>query len=143
MPGVAAVSVGDGVPLDLVGNYASVTDADRPDEEPTLVERATRPQRQMAGLASGLGLLALLLCTIGVYGVVAFAVTYRTREIGLRMAMGATRQGVLRRVLRDAVLLAAPGLAIGALFAAAAGATFRSILLSVSPLEPMLALRHG
>lgn len=103
----------------------------------SLVARATRPQRQMAGLGSGLGLLAMLLCAIGVYGVVAFAVANRTREIGLRMAMGATRERVLQGVLRDAVRLALPGLLVGALLAAAVGAAFRSMLLSVSPLDPV------
>lgn len=103
----------------------------------SLVARATQPQRQMAALASGLGVLALLLCAIGVYGVVAFAVTNRTREIGLRMAMGATRERVLQGVLRDAVRLAVPGLLVGALLAGAVAAAFRSMLLSVSPLDPL------
>jgi ABC-type antimicrobial peptide transport system permease subunit len=91
----------------------------------------------MASMASGFGLLTLLLSAIGVYGVVAFTVANRTREIGLRIAIGATREQVLRGVITDAIRLAVPGLVVGALLAVGAAATLRSELLSVSPLDPM------
>lgn len=103
----------------------------------SLVARSTEAQRRTAEVAAGLGLLALLLSAIGVYGVVAFAVARRTREIGLRMAIGATRAQVLGAVLRDAVRLAAPGLAVGALLAVGTAAAARSMLLGVSPLDPI------
>jgi len=103
----------------------------------SLVTRATEGQRASAAAAGSLGLLALLLSAIGVYGVVAFAVASRTREIGVRMAMGATREQVLGAVVRDAVRLAVPGLAAGALLSAGAGAAMRSMLLGVSPLDPV------
>ena len=63
--------------------------------------------------AGGLGILALLLSAVGVYSVVAFTVANRTREIGIRMAMGASRELVLGSVLRDAMKLAIPGLVLG------------------------------
>jgi predicted permease len=103
----------------------------------SLVQRSTEAQRRTAEMAAGLGLLALLLSAIGVYGVVAFAVARRTREIGLRMAIGATRAQVLGAVLRDAVRLAVPGLAVGALLAVGLAAAAGNILLGVSPADPI------
>jgi predicted permease len=110
----------------------------------SLVARSTEGQRGMVRMAGGLGLLALILSAIGVYGVVAFAVAHRTREIGLRMALGATRERVLGSVVRDAVRLAVPSLAVGALLAVAMAASFGSMLLGLSPVDPLsLALAAG
>ena len=81
--------------------------------------------------------MALLLSAIGVYGVVALAVTSRTREIGVRMAMGATRQQIHRAVLADAVRLAIPGLVVGALLAAGTAVVMRSELFGLSPVDPL------
>jgi ABC-type antimicrobial peptide transport system permease subunit len=103
----------------------------------SLVAQSTQAQRSSAGIAGALGLLALLLSAIGVYGVVAFAVTSRTREIGLRMAVGASRRKVLWDVIRDAVRLAVPGLAVGVVLSAGAAAGFRSELFGLSPLDPV------
>ena len=99
------------------------------------VLQSTQAQRSSALMAGASGLLALLLSAIGVYGVVAFAVSRRTREIGIRMAIGATRAQVLRSVLVDGVRLAAPGLAVGAILAAMVSAGMRSMLLGVAPLD--------
>ena len=103
----------------------------------SLVAQSTQAQRSSAGIAGALGVLALLLSAIGVYGVVAFAVTSRTREIGLRMAVGASRKKVLWDVLRDAVRLAVPGLAVGVVLSTCAAAGFRSELFGLSPLDPV------
>jgi hypothetical protein len=103
----------------------------------TIVARATQEQRATAGLGGGLGLVILVLSAMGVYGVVSLAVTHRTREIGLRMALGATRREVLLRVLGDALRMSAPGMLVGALLAAGSAAAARSMLLGVSPLDPV------
>ncbi len=103
----------------------------------SLVTRSTEGQRATAAVAAGFGLLALLLAGIGVYGVVAFTVANRRREIGVRMALGATRGRVLLTVLTDAVRLALPGLVVGSLLAVAAGFGMRSTLLGVSPMDPI------
>jgi ABC-type antimicrobial peptide transport system permease subunit len=77
------------------------------------MEPERRELYAMTLFLGGLALLTLFLAAIGIHGVVAFAVTARTREIGVRMAMGASRQRVLTMVLNDAAKLAAPGIVIG------------------------------
>ena len=95
------------------------------------------PQRAAAWISAALGGFALILAAIGVYGVVAFSVEQRTREIGVRMALGAARGMVLRLVLRDGIRLALPGLALGLLGAVAAGFLLRFLLLGLSPADPL------
>ncbi len=77
------------------------------------INRAVEQERMFAGLTSLFGGLALLLVSVGLYGNLAYAVTRRTSEIGIRMALGASRARVLWMVLRESVLLAGCGLAIG------------------------------
>ncbi|MDO8834613.1 MAG: ADOP family duplicated permease, partial [Vicinamibacterales bacterium] len=103
----------------------------------TLVLRSSESQRVTARAAGGLGLLALLLSASGVYGVVRFAVTQRTREFGIRFALGATQGQILRSVLRDAVRLAVPGVIIGGMLAVGFGAAVRATLLGVDPMDPI------
>jgi len=109
----------------------------------SIVERSTEEQRGAARMGGGLGLMVLLLSAMGVYGVVAMTVASRTREIGVRMAMGATRRRVLGTVLGDAFRLAAPGLVVGALAAGASASAMRSMLLGVSPVDPASFLGAG
>jgi predicted permease len=70
-------------------------------------------ERMVAALSAAFGVLATLLAALGLYGVMAFAVALRTREIGIRMALGAQRRDVLRMVLRDVAVLVALGVALG------------------------------
>jgi predicted permease len=98
------------------------------------------PQRIAGILSTSLGLLALLLSAMGVYGVMAFAVTRRTRELGIRIALGAEPGLVLRSVLAGGFRLALPGLAVGAVLAIGAAYLLRSLLLGVSPADPLALL---
>lgn len=81
------------------------------------IDRLLRPERLVASLSLAFGLLATGLGAIGLYGVMAFSVARRTREIGLRMALGADRGAVHRMVLRGAAGMAAIGICLGAVFA--------------------------
>jgi hypothetical protein len=96
--------------------------------DPTTFEDARQvplyPQRLLAGVATVFGALALLLTGIGLYGVVSTTVSHRTREIGVRMALGARAWDVQAGVLRESIVL----VAIGALVGLAGGAAFASAL---------------
>ena len=78
---------------------------------------------------------ALLLAAAGIYGVTAYAVTRRTREIGVRMALGATRNEVLRMVLRDGILTTAIGLTLGLAGSLFVTRAMQSLLFGVSPTD--------
>jgi putative ABC transport system permease protein len=80
---------------------------------------------------------AVLLAAIGIYGVMAHAVGQRTREIGLRMALGADRGEVLRMVIGQALTLATLGLALGLVLGAGAGQLMRGLLFGVQPFDPV------
>ena len=95
------------------------------------------PQRLAASIAGSLGLLALLLAGIGIYGVTAFAVASRTREIGVRMALGADRARVMRMVVWQGARLAAIGGGIGVALSIGATQLLSSLLFGVSPLDPI------
>jgi predicted permease len=98
---------------------------------------ATFPQRVAATLLGACGGLALLLAAVGLYGVVAYAVSRRTREIGIRMALGAGRHAVVRMVLRGSMKVVAIGLAIGLALSLAAGRAIESFLGDVSFADPI------
>ena len=90
------------------------------------------------GLALGaFGLLGLLLASLGVYGVVAYGVAQRRREIGIRIALGAKGAVVVGLVVRDALRLVTIGLGIGLLLAAVAGFLARGMLYGLAPLDPV------
>jgi macrolide transport system ATP-binding/permease protein len=105
--------------------------------EQTMVARATGSptaylRRSSAWLVGGFAITALLLAVVGLYGVVAYSVRQRTREIGVRMALGAPRASVYRLVLREAGRLIAVGLVFGLVGSVAAASLMRSLLFNVS-----------
>jgi len=93
------------------------------------------PQRIAAIVTGALGAVGLLLATVGLYGIIAYSVNQRTREIGVRMALGARRTDVVRLVLREGMQLAGVGVTIGVALAAAATRLLASLLFDVSPLD--------
>ncbi len=95
------------------------------------------PARVGAMLASAFGVLGTLLAAIGLYGVVAFSVTRRTREIGVRMALGANPGGVLAMVMRQGFAIVGIGLVAGALLAAGAATALRGVLYGITPFDPV------
>ncbi|HJR59879.1 MAG TPA: ABC transporter permease [Vicinamibacterales bacterium] len=88
-------------------------------------------------LASGFGLLALVLAAIGIYGVLSYGVTRRTREIGIRMALGATRGEVAKVILREGLLMTGIGVAIGLTAAFGLSRFLASLLFDVKPGDPL------
>jgi predicted permease len=95
------------------------------------------PTRLGAMVLGAFGVLALLLATVGLYGVVAYSVSRRTREVGVRMAIGATRRQVLQLVVAQGFRLAAVGVVLGVIGAAAAGQLLESMLYGVSTVDPI------
>ena len=93
--------------------------------------------RAAAALFSVFGALALGLSVIGLYGVKAYSVARRTREIGIRMALGARRATVQRMILREGAAMVAAGLGIGLLLAIATAKVVSSMLYEVSALDPI------
>jgi putative ABC transport system permease protein len=87
---------------------------------------------QLVGL---FGVLALLLAGVGIYGVIAYSVTQRTREIGIRVALGASRTAILRWVLRQGMILTVAGIAVGLIGAVALTRLLRSLLFGVGPMD--------
>ena len=93
------------------------------------------PQRVAASISGSLGLLGLLLAAMGIYGVAAYMVTSRTREIGIRIALGAQPRDVMGMVLRHGLGLTLGGAVFGMVLAAVAGRLIASMLMGVEPLD--------
>jgi predicted permease len=101
------------------------------------VDRSTSDQLAAVSLVAMFGGLALLLASIGLYGVMSYTVSQSTRELGLRMALGATASNVLRLVLSRALLLTTAGIAIGIALALLLTRLLGNLLYQVSPRDPL------
>ncbi|MGH9936949.1 MAG: FtsX-like permease family protein, partial [Blastocatellia bacterium] len=95
------------------------------------------PFQSVALLAGVLGALALLLASIGLYGVMSFVVTRRTREIGIRMALGANARDVVKLFLRQGGKLIAIGVALGLAGGAAISSLLAVVLIDISQFDPL------
>jgi putative ABC transport system permease protein len=116
------------VDADLESSMRTVGDA---------LDRAVVREKLLSRLSTFFGVLATVLAGIGLYGLMAYAVARRTREIGIRMALGAARSVVLRSELKSAIRLVAAGIAVGVPLAVAVGRLVRSQLFGISGTDPV------
>ncbi len=105
-----------------------------------LMEHANAPRRFQTTLLTVFSSIALALAIIGIYGLLAYSVRQMTGEIGLRMALGSTRTGVVRLILREGLSLLIAGLCIGSIGAVAFARTLRSFLYEVPAMDPVTFL---
>jgi ABC-type antimicrobial peptide transport system permease subunit len=103
----------------------------------TLMKQSIREERLVARLATAFGVLALLLAGIGLYGVMTYAITRRTGEIGLRAALGARRSDVVWMVLFDALRLVSAGIVVGLGLALVSTRLLRTQLHDVGTFDPL------
>jgi ABC-type antimicrobial peptide transport system permease subunit len=101
------------------------------------IDQAINQEITFAELCSGFAILALVIACVGLYGVVSYSVNRRTGEIGIRMALGAQRGGVVWMVLREVCVLAVVGLAISVPTALVASKLVRSFLYGMQPNDPL------
>jgi predicted permease len=101
-------------------------------------DRALRDRRSPALLSLSFGALALLLSSVGIYGVLAYLVTQRTREIGIRLALGSSARGIFQLVLREGVQLLAAGIVLGGVGAFALHRSIESQLFGIRASDPLV-----
>jgi predicted permease len=105
-----------------------------------ILDRSLASRRFSADLVGGFAGLAMLLASIGIYGLLAYMVGRRSREIGLRIALGAQRADVLRLVMGKGVVLAGLGIAVGVILSASTASVMASLLYGVRPHDPAVFL---
>ena len=132
----------DGNPIGLTNGLRDRIHSIRPDEPlqeirsvQEMVAQSVAPRRYTLLLVGAFATLGLLLATIGIYGVVSYATSQRTREFGIRIALGATRGRVISAVLHEGFVLAAIGSIIGVGAALAVTRTLSNLLFEISPLD--------
>jgi putative ABC transport system permease protein len=106
----------------------------------TSVARAMRPWRLGATMFTAFGALGLLIATVGLFSALAYAVSQRRREFGVRVALGARSSGIVRMVLGQGLRMAIIGVAIGVAIAMAAGGRLAPLLLGVGPRDPVVTI---
>jgi hypothetical protein len=97
----------------------------------------TELETMIARLLASFAVLSLIIAALGHYSVTTFSIRRRTREFGVRMALGATSQRIRAAALREALVHTAPGLAIGLALSVAVALSFRSLLFGVAPVDPV------
>ena len=143
---VYVVMSGTAEPSAMMASARAVLRELRPDLPPrfrtieTVVAQSVADRRFVLLLVGVFGGAALLLATLGVYSVISYLVTQRKQEIGIRVALGAQTQDVLRLVLRQGALLALVGIAVGAVAAAALTRFVSGMLFGISPSDPVAFL---
>ena len=106
----------------------------------TMIRDSLLQERLMATLSGFFGLLAALLATVGLYGVISYMVVRRTNEIGIRMALGADRSGVLLMILREAGGLLLAGVGVGIILSIAGAQTAKALLYGLKAYDPLTLL---
>lgn len=102
-----------------------------------VVEKSLGPHRVMLTLLGGFAAIALLLAMVGLYGVIAYTVSQRTREIGIRMALGADRVNVITMILRQGMKLVCLGVIVGILGGIGSTRLMQKLLYEISPTDPL------
>lgn len=105
-----------------------------------LVHDSSRREDILAKISSFFGLIAVLLATIGLYGVFSYIVTQRRNEIGIRLAVGADRARIFKMIFRDSAILFFIGIAAGTILALASGRAAKSLLFNLQPSDPVTIL---
>ncbi len=134
LAGAATRTVREIVPTDPIENVLSIGQ---------IKEESVAPRRLNAALVSSFGLLAVLIAAVGIAGVLAFSVSARTNEIGIRMSLGADAGRVQRMILREGGVLLAAGIALGVAGAVITSRLIRGLLFGVAPHDPVTLLAVG
>ena len=108
-----------------------------------IIDRAVSPRRLITFLLGLFSLLALLLASLGIYGVIAYSVSQRTQEIGIRLALGSSVATVRRLILGEGMKLALIGCGLGLIGSLALSRVLQALLFGVSPADPFTFITSG